>query len=121
MGKALIAITATCGLVMVLILFAVIGSEEPPPCAPAGSTPQVDVRALTYPSSTGAPIAADVYLPQGAGAGSTPPRPILVMVHGGGFFFGDRHELDQESKDAEVPGFSGGGRDSAILRAQPGC
>jgi len=105
MGKALIALAAVSGLVMALILFAVIGSEEPPPCAPAGSTPQVDVRALTYPSSTGAPMAADVYLPQGAGAGSTPPRPMLVLVHGGGFFFGDRHELDQVSKDAAAAGY----------------
>ncbi len=105
MGKALIALTVTVGLVLALILFGVIGSGEPP-CGPATSTaPPVDVRALSYPSSTGAPMAADVYLPPGAGAGSTPLRPILVMVHGGGFFFGDRHELDQVSKDAAAAGY----------------
>ncbi len=105
MGKALIAITTVGGLVMALILFAVIGSEEPPPCAPAGPGGQVDVRALTYPSSTGAPLAADVYLPAGAGAGSTPPRPMLVMVHGGGWFFGDRHEYDGVARQAAEHGY----------------
>ena len=105
MGKALIALAATFGLVLALILFAVIGSAEPPCGPPTGTGSQVDVRALSYPSSTGAPMAADVYLPQGAGAGSTQLRPMLVMVHGGGFFFGDRHELDQVSKDAAAAGY----------------
>jgi len=105
MGKALIAMAAACGLVMALIIFAVIGSEEPPPCAPAGSTPQVDVRALSYPSSTGAALPADVYLLQGAGAGATPARPMLVMVHGGGWFFGDRHEYDGVARQAAEHGY----------------
>jgi len=105
MGKALIAMAAACGLVLALIIFAVIGSEEPPPCGPTSSGSQVDVRALSYPSSTGAPLPADVYLPQVAGAGATPARPMLVMVHGGGWFFGDRHEYDGVARQAAEHGY----------------
>jgi len=101
----LIAMAAACGLVMALIIFAVIGSEEPPPCGPTSSGSQVDVRALSYPSSTGAALPADVYLPQGAGAGATPARPMLVMVHGGGWFFGDRHEYDGVARQAAEHGY----------------
>ncbi len=39
-----------------------------------GSPGQVQVLALTYPSSTGVPMPADVYLPPGGGAGTQPPR-----------------------------------------------
>jgi len=70
-----------------------------------GSPGQVQVLALTYPSSTGVPMPADVYLPPGGGAGTQPLRPMLVMVHGGGWFFSDRHELDAESRDAAMHGY----------------
>ncbi len=72
MGKALIAMAAACGLVMALILFAVIGSEEPPACGPTSSGSQVDVRALTYPSSTGALCQRTCTSPRVRGPG--PPR-----------------------------------------------
>jgi len=106
MGKALVAIAAVSGLVMALILFAVIGSEEPPPCGqpPAGGGGQVDVRALTYPAPSGGTQPADVYIPAGGGAGST-PRPMIIAIHGGGWFFGDRHELDGVAKDAAAHGY----------------
>jgi len=68
-----------------------------------GAVGQVQVLALTYPGTTG-PQAADVYLPPGAGPGAQPPRPIVVYVHGGGFFFGDRHELDGPAKAAASHG-----------------
>jgi len=70
-----------------------------------GAPLQVRVLALTYPSSTGAQLAADVYLPPGGGAGTQPLRPMIVMVHGGGWFFSDRHELDAESRDAAMHGY----------------
>jgi len=106
MGKALVAIAAVSGLVMALILFAVIGSEEPPPCGqpPAGGGGQVDVRALAYPAPSGGTQPADVYIPAGGGAGST-PRAMIIAIHGGGWFFGDRHELDGVAKDAAAQGF----------------
>ena len=70
-----------------------------------GSPGQVQVLALTYPSSTGVPMPADVYLPPGGGAGTQPLRPILTLIHGGGWFFSDRHELDAESRDAAMHGY----------------
>jgi len=70
-----------------------------------GSPGQVQVLALTYPSSTGVPMPADVYLPPGGGAGTQPLRPMLTLIHGGGWFFSDRHELDAESRDAAMHGY----------------
>ncbi len=75
------------------------------PLGCGGSPVQVRVLALTYPSSTGAQQAADVYLPPGGGGGTTPLRAMIVMVHGGGWFFGDRHELDGPSRDAAMHGY----------------
>jgi acetyl esterase/lipase len=69
-----------------------------------GSPVQVRVLALSYPGTTG-PQVADVYLPPGGGAGTTPPRPMIVMVHGGGWYFGDRHELDGPARDAAMHGY----------------
>jgi len=66
---------------------------------------QVRVLALTYPASTGAQLPVDVYLPPGGGAGTTRLRPMLVMVHGGGWFFGDRHEFDTVARDAAMHGY----------------
>ncbi len=92
------------------------GPAAPAPAAPGpgpgvsasggcgGGPAQVRVLALTYPSSTGAPQPADVYLPPGGGAGTQPLRPILLLIHGGGWFFSDRHELDAESRDAAMHG-----------------
>ncbi len=69
-----------------------------------GSAGQVRVLALSYPGTTG-PEAVDVYLPPGGDAGTTPLRPILVQIHGGGWFFGNRHELDGVAKDAAMHGY----------------
>jgi cell wall-associated NlpC family hydrolase len=71
-----------------------------------GNPVQVRVLALSYPDSTGAPQSADVYLPPGGGAGTTPLRPMIVMVHGGGWYFGDRHELDGPARDAAMHGYA---------------
>jgi len=81
------------------------GADASAPAGCGGDPVQVRVLALTYPSSTGAQQAADVYLPPGGGAGTTPLRPMLIMVHGGGWFFGDRHELDAVSRDAAMHGY----------------
>lgn len=70
----------------------------------SGASAQVRVLALSYPGTTG-PQAVDVYLPPGGGAGTTPLRPMIVMVHGGGSYFGDRHELDAVAKDAAMHGY----------------
>ncbi len=75
------------------------------PVGCGGSPVQVRVLALTYPASTGAQLPADVYRPPGGGAGTTPLRPMLVMVHGGGWFFGDRHEFDTVARDAAMHGY----------------
>ena len=75
------------------------------PVGCGGSPVQVRVLALTYPASTGAQLPADVYPPPGGGAGTTPLRPMLVMVHGGGWFFGDRHEFDTVARDAAMHGY----------------
>ncbi len=68
-----------------------------------GGAPQVQVLALTYPGVSG-PHAVDVYLPPGGGPGKA-PVPMVVAIHGGGWFFGDRHELDQVSRDAAMHGY----------------
>ncbi len=105
-GKAAVAATLAAVLVVALMVLAVVGSQEPPPCGANGNTTsQVDVRALTYPSSTGAAQPADVYIPQGAGAGLAPARPVIVAVHGGGWFFGDRHELGAVARKAAERGY----------------
>jgi len=105
-GKAAVAATLAAVLVVALMVLAVVGSQEPPPCGANGNTTsQVDVRALTYPSSTGAAQPADVYIPQGAGAGLAPARPVIVAIHGGGWFFGDRHELDAVARKAAERGY----------------
>jgi len=70
----------------------------------AGAPAQVRVLALSYPGTTG-PQAVDVYLPPGGGAGTTPPRAMIIGIHGGGWFFGDRHELDGVAKDAAMHGY----------------
>ncbi len=75
------------------------------PVGCGGSPVQVRVLALTYPASTGAQLPVDVYLPPGGGAGTTRLRPMLVMVHGGGWFFGDRHEFDTVARDAAMHGY----------------
>jgi len=62
------------------------------------------VRALAYPAPSGGTQPADVYIPAGGGAGST-PRAMIIAIHGGGWFFGDRHELDGVAKDAAAQGF----------------
>jgi len=107
MGKAIAAIAAAVVLTLVAALgvLLVIGAGPPPPCGqpPAGGG-QVDVRALAYPAPSGGTQPADVYIPAGGGAG-TAPRPMIVAVHGGGWYFGDRHELDGVAKDAAAHGF----------------
>jgi len=108
MGKAIAAVTAAVVLTLVAALgvLLVIGAGTPPPCGspPGGSGGQVDVRALAYPAPSGGTQAADVYIPAGGGAG-TAPRPMILAIHGGGWYFGDRHELDGVAKDAAAHGF----------------
>ena len=64
---------------------------------------QVQVRPVAYPVPGGTQ-AADLYVPVGAGRG-TAPRPVVVMVHGGGFFFGDRSELAPVAKAVAEHGY----------------
>ncbi|MBI5256164.1 MAG: alpha/beta hydrolase [Burkholderiales bacterium] len=60
-----------------------IASGEPPP----------DVRVqrgLVYAAPGGRPLALDLFQPAGAAAG---PRPLIVLVHGGGWRSGERANL----------------------------
>jgi len=87
-----------------------------PPAADAGGTGaqasggcggvggQVAVHQVDYPVPGGGTQPADLYVPAGAGPG-TPPRPITVMVHGGGYVAGDRSELGDAAKAAAAHGF----------------
>ncbi len=88
----------------------------PPPLAAAGGTGtqaaggcggvggQVAVHQVDYPVPGGGTQPADLYVPAGAGSG-TPPRPIIVMVHGGGYVAGDRSELGDAAKAAAAHGY----------------
>ncbi len=100
MGKTLVALGTVAALAVALIFVAPLGFDHKRGCGKGqpGSPGPVDVRALAYPVPGGGTQAADVYLPAGAGAGSPSPRPVVVLVHGGGFFFGDRHELEGVAK-----------------------
>ncbi|GAB2920004.1 hypothetical protein GCM10027047_16760 [Rhodococcus aerolatus] len=77
-------------------------ATAPSGCGGAGV--QVTVTQVTYPVPGGGTQPADLYTPAGAGAGTT-PRPVVVMVHGGGFFFGDRSELADAAKAAAEHGY----------------
>ncbi|GAB2938868.1 hypothetical protein GCM10027047_39060 [Rhodococcus aerolatus] len=75
------------------------------PTGCGGAGVQVTVTQVTYPvPGGGGTQPADLYTPAGAGAGTT-PRPVVVMVHGGGFFFGDRSELAEAAKAAAEHGY----------------
>jgi len=65
---------------------------------------QVAVHQVTYPVPGGGTQPADLYVPAGAGPG-TPPRPTIVMVHGGGYVAGDRSELGDAAKAAATHGY----------------
>ncbi len=65
---------------------------------------QVAVHQVDYPVPGGGTQPADLYVPAGAGPG-TPPRPIIVMVHGGGYVAGDRSELGDAAKAAATHGY----------------
>jgi len=65
---------------------------------------QVAVHQVTYPVPGGGTQPADLYVPAGAGPG-IPPRPIIVMVHGGGYVAGDRTELGDAAKAAASHGY----------------
>src|ERR1035437_296595 len=105
MGKALVAMGSVLALAVALIAVTLLGFDQPP-CGPAtpGGTAPVDVRALAYPVAGGTQP-ADVYLPPGGGAGSAMPAPVVVLVHGGGWVFGDRHELAGVAKAVAAHGF----------------
>lgn len=77
------------------------GSAGAPGCPGTGG--QTKVVTTTYPVPGGTqPV--DVYTPLGAGPG-TPPRPAIVMVHGGGFYFGNRSELADAARAAAEHGY----------------
>jgi len=59
---------------------------------------------VDYPVPGGGMQPADLYVPAGAGPG-TPPRPILIGVHGGGYVAGDRSELGDAAKAAAAHGY----------------
>jgi len=65
---------------------------------------QVAVHQVDYPVPGGGTQPADLYVPTGAGPG-TPARPIIVMVHGGGYLAGDRSELGDAAKAAATHGY----------------
>ncbi len=87
-----------------------------PPAADAGGTGaqasggcggvggQVAVHQVDYPVPGGGTQPADLYVPAGAGPG-TPARPIIVMVHGGGYIAGNRSELGDAAKAAATHGY----------------
>ncbi len=87
-----------------------------PPAADAGGTGtqastgcggvggQVAVHQVDYPVPGGGTQPADLYVPAGAGPG-TPARPIIVMVHGGGYLAGNRSELGDAAKAAATHGY----------------
>ncbi len=62
-----------------------------------GTGGQTKVITTTYPVPGGGTQPVEISTPLGAGPG-TPPRPAIVMVHGGGFFFGDHTELGDAAK-----------------------
>jgi len=69
-----------------------------------GVSGQVAVHQVDYPVPGGGTQPADLYVPAGAGPG-TPPRPIIVGVHGGGYVAGDRSELGDAAKAAAAHGY----------------
>jgi len=78
------------------------GAQASAGCGGVGG--QVAVHQVTYPVPGGGTQPADLYVPAGAGPG-TPPRPIIVMVHGGGYVAGDRSELGDAAKAAASHGY----------------
>jgi len=78
------------------------GTQAAGGCGGAGG--QVAVHQVDYPVPGGGTQPADLYVPAGAGPG-TPPRPIIVMVHGGGYVAGDRSELGDAAKAAAAHGY----------------
>ncbi len=78
------------------------GSAGPAGCPGTGG--QSKVITTTYPVAGGGTQPVEISTPLGAGPG-TPPRPTIVMVHGGGFFFGDHTELGDAAKAAAEHGY----------------
>jgi len=69
-----------------------------------GNAGQIDVRQVAYPVPGGGTQPGDIYLPAGAGPGTT-GRPVIVMIHGGGFYFGNRSELADAARGAATHGY----------------
>ncbi len=91
------------------------GATPPPPADGGGSGTQasggcggvggqVAVHQVDFPVPGGGTQPADLYVPAGAGPG-TPPRPVIVMAHGGGYVAGDRSELGDAAKAAAAHGY----------------
>jgi len=78
------------------------GTQASAGCGGVGG--QVAVHQVDYPVPGGGTQPADLYVPAGAGPG-TPARPIIVMVHGGGYVAGDRSELGDAAKAAATHGY----------------
>jgi len=78
------------------------GSAGPAGCPGTGG--QTKVTTTSYPVPGGGTQPVDVAIPLGAGPG-TPARPAIVMVHGGGFYFGNRAELADATSAAADHGY----------------
>ena len=93
------AVAAGAALLLVLVFTAVMGAQEnPPSCGPLQTGTGVGVRALAYPAPSGGTQPADVSIPAGATTPGADPRPVIVVVHGGGWYFSDRHEMEPMAK-----------------------
>jgi cell wall-associated NlpC family hydrolase/predicted esterase len=69
-----------------------------------GTGGQTKVLTTTYPVPGGRTQPVEISTPLGAGPG-TPARPAIVMVHGGGFYFGDHTELNEAATAAADHGY----------------
>ena len=68
----------------------------------AASLPYNFVDGMVWSSPGGADLAADLYLPKGAG-----PFPVVLYVHGGGWTSGDRKQLRRQAADLAAKGIAG--------------
>lgn len=57
-------------------------------------------RNVTYGSVAGQSLLLDAYIPDGG------PHPAVVVIHGGGWAYGNKHELDFEGENLAAGGFA---------------
>ncbi len=68
-------------------------------CMPANAAVEIGIRSdVVYSTIDGQNLALDAYLPQSASGGSDNPagRPVVVVVHGGGWVGGDKADVHRE-------------------------